>query len=146
VFLGVTLARPLYQTTGLLVLGYAVLFLPAGVAAVRGSLALSSPAVEQVAASLGQSPRQVLTRVTVPLASPGIAAGAVLVFLTCMKELPATLLLRPTGLDTLATQLWTATSVSQYGQAAPYAALLVLLACLPAALLGPARGKGDARG
>ena len=56
---------------------------------------------------------------TLPLAAPGIGAGAALVLLTCMKELPATLLLRPTGTDTLATSLWTQTGVAAYGAAAP---------------------------
>ena len=66
-----------------------------------------------------------LRTVTLPLTAPGIGAGAALVFLTCMKELPATLLLRPTGMDTLATELWTHTTVAAYAAAAPYAALLV---------------------
>ncbi|MCA1676563.1 MAG: iron ABC transporter permease, partial [Actinobacteria bacterium] len=67
---------------------------------------------------------------------PGVAAGAALVFLTCMKELPATLMLRPTGMDTLATELWGRTEVGAYAGAAPYAAALLLLAALPTALLG----------
>ena len=52
-----------------------------------------------------------------------------------MKELPATVLLRPTEFDTLATELWTRTDVGQYAAAAPYAALLVVLAALPTFLL-----------
>ena len=77
------------------------------------------------ARSLGRGPAAVLRTVTLPLTAPGVGAGAALVFLTCMKELPATLLLRPTGMDTLATELWTHTSVAAYAAAAPYAALLV---------------------
>jgi iron(III) transport system permease protein len=73
--------------------------------------------------------------VTLPLAAPGIGAGAVLVFLTCMKELPATLILRPIGTDTLATRLWTETFVSDFAGAAPFAALLVLLSAAPTYLL-----------
>jgi iron(III) transport system permease protein len=52
-----------------------------------------------------------------------------------MKELPATLLLRPTGMETLATRLWSHTSVVAYAAAAPYAALLVLIAAVPTWLL-----------
>ena len=52
-----------------------------------------------------------------------------------MKELPATLMLRPTGLDTLATELWSRTEVAAYGAAAPYAVTLVALAAIPAWLL-----------
>lgn len=135
VFLGVRLVPALYQEVPLLVLAYVVLFLPAAVAAVRSSVALSPPRLEEVARSLGQRPVDVLRRVTVPLAAPGVAAGAALVLLTAMKELPATLLLRPTGLDTLATQLWTQTANGAFAAAAPYAAALVLLSAVPTALL-----------
>ena len=86
---------------------------------------------------------EVLRRVTIPLAAPGVAAGGALVVLTAMKELPATLLLRPTGVDTLATQLWTQTSNGAFAAAAPYAALLVLVAAVPTAVL--ARWTGTRR-
>jgi iron(III) transport system permease protein len=135
VFLGVRLVPAIYQEVPLLVLAYVVLFLPAAVGAVRSSVALSPPRLEEVARSLGHRPIEVLRRVTVPLAAPGIAAGAALVMLTAMKELPATLLLRPTGTDTLATQLWTQTGNAAFAAAAPYAALLVLLSAVPTALL-----------
>lgn len=136
VFLAVRYARPVYQEVPVLVVAYAVLFLPAAVAAVRASVAQSPPALEEVARSLGRTPGGVLRAVTVPLAGPGVAAGAALVFLTCMKELPATLLLRPTGMDTLATELWSRTEIGAYAGAAPYAAALILLAALPTFLLG----------
>lgn len=135
VFLGVRYLRPLYQEVPLLVLGYAVLFLPAAVGAVRASVAQSPRRLEEVSRSLGFGPMSTLRRVTVPLAGPGIATGAALVLLTAMKELPATLLLRPTGMDTLATRLWTETGSGAYAAAAPYAAALVLLAIVPAVLL-----------
>ncbi|MGQ0776953.1 MAG: ABC transporter permease [Pseudonocardiales bacterium] len=135
VFLAVRYAQPVYQQLPVLVLAYAVLFLPAAVAAVRASVAQSPPRLEEVARSLGRTPAGVLRSVTMPLAGPGIAAGAALVFLTCMKELPATLLLRPTEMDTLATELWGRTEVGAYAAAAPYAATLLLLAALPTALL-----------
>jgi iron(III) transport system permease protein len=91
--------------------------------------------LEEVARATGSTPLQVLRRVTLPLAAPGIGAGAAMVFLTCMKELPATLLLRPLGTDTLATKLWTETGVAAYSAAAPYAAVLVLLSAVPTYLL-----------
>jgi iron(III) transport system permease protein len=142
VFFGVRFAYPIYQRTPLLVLAYAVLFLPAAIGAVRASVAQSPPVLEEVARSLGRSPARVLRDVTLPLAGPGVAAGAALVFLTCMKELPATLMLRPTGLETLATELWAETEVGAYAAAAPYASLLVLLAAVPTFLLGPRRRSG----
>jgi len=140
VFLSVRYATPFYQRTPVLILAYAVLFLPLAVGAVHASAAQSPPVLEEVARSAGARPIAVLRRVTLPLASPGIAAGAALVFLTCMKELPATLLLRPLGTDTLATRLWTETGVSAFSAAAPYAAVLVLLSALPTYLL-TARAK-----
>lgn len=132
VFFGVRFVRPLYQEVPLLIVAYAALFLPIAIAAIRASVAMSSPQLEQVAQSLGKSSWQVVTRVTVPLALPGVSAGFALVMLACMKELPATLLLRPTGLNTVATSLWTHTDVVAYGSAAPYAAVLVLLGIAPA--------------
>lgn len=135
VFLGVRYLQPLYQQTPLLVLAYAVLFLPAGVGAVRASVAQSPRRLEEVSRSLGVGWWATLRRVTLPLAAPGVATGATLVLLTAMKELPATLLLRPTGMDTLATRLWTETGSGAYAAAAPYAAALVLLAAVPAWLL-----------
>lgn len=138
VFLAVRYARPVYQELPVLVLAYAVLFLPAAVAAVRASVAQCPPVLEDVARTLGRTPSGVLRSVTLPLAGPGVAAGAVLVFLTCMKELPATLLLRPTGLETLATRLWSNTEVGAYAGAAPFAVALLVLAALPTALLGHA--------
>lgn len=135
VFLGVRYLQPVYQETPLLVLAYAVLFLPAAVGAVRASVAQSPRRLEEVARSLGLGFWAALRRVTLPLAAPGVATGATLVLLTAMKELPATLLLRPTGMDTLATRLWTETGSGAYAAAAPYAATLVLLAAAPAWLL-----------
>ncbi|MCU1433068.1 MAG: potB 1, partial [Actinotalea sp.] len=141
VFFGIRFARPIYQETPLLVVAYAVLFLPLAVGAVRASVALSSRRLEDVSRSLGQGQWATLRRVTLPLAGPGIAAGGALVLLACMKELPATLLLRPTGMDTLATRLWTETGNGAYAAAAPYAAMLVLLAAAPTFLL--TRKAGD---
>ena len=135
VFFGIRVVPGIYQEVPLLVLAYVVLFLPAAVAAVRSSVALSPPRLEEVARSLGQHPARVLRTVTLPLAAPGVAAGAALVMLTAMKELPATLLLRPTGMDTLATRLWNETGAGAFAAAAPYAAVLVLMSALPALAL-----------
>jgi len=131
VFFGVRVAYPLYQTVWLLALAYAALFLPLAVGAVSSAAAQAPPALEEVARSLGRGPWAVARTITVPLAAPGIGAGTALVFLTCMKELPATLLLRPTGYDTLATELWTHTSAAEFAAAAPYAVVLVLIAAVP---------------
>ncbi len=136
VFVGVRLLRPVYQEVPLLVLAYVVLFLPLAVVAVRTAVESSPIQAEDAGRSLGLSRWAVLRRVTLPVATPGIAAGAAMVVLTTMKELPATLLLHPTGVETLATQLWHSMLISDHAGAAPYAALIVLGAALPAVLLG----------
>ncbi|WP_443071547.1 ABC transporter permease [Streptomyces sp. WMMC940] len=136
VFFAVRYVRPLYQETPLLICAYAVLFLPVAVAATRAAVVQAPPVLDDVARSLGRTPFGVLREVTVPLAAPGVAAGAALTFVVCMKELPATLLLRPTGMDTLATRLWTETGTGSFAAAAPYAAGLILLAAVPSYVLG----------
>ncbi|MFD3887298.1 ABC transporter permease [Streptomyces microflavus] len=136
VFLAVRYAYPLYQELPLLVAAYTVLFLPVAVASTRAAVLQAPPVLEDVARSLGHGPLRALRRVTVPLAAPGVAAGAALTFVVGMKELPATLLLRPTGMDTLATRLWTETSTASYAAAAPYAAVLIAIAAIPSYLLG----------
>ncbi|NLT31605.1 MAG: iron ABC transporter permease [Propionibacterium sp.] len=131
VYLGINLVRPLYQTTWLLALAYATLFIPLALASIATAAAKASPSLLEAAASLGVGPWQRFRRITVPLLTPGLGAGAALAFLACMKELPATLMLRPTGLRTLATELWGATTYQRYAEAAPYAVLLILLAAVP---------------
>lgn len=136
VSVGVTLLRPWYQRELLLVLAYVVLLVPLAVGAVRTAVEAAPVHLEEVARSLGRSPLRAFVEVTGRSAVPAVAAGAALVLLTCMKELPVTLLLHPTGVDTLATRLWTHSSVSDYSAAAPYAAALVVFAAVPTALLG----------
>jgi iron(III) transport system permease protein len=92
---------------------------------------------------LVKSPLVTFLRVTGPLIWPGVLAGGVLAMLTAMKELPATLMLRPTGMDTLATEIWRHTEVADYATAAPYAAVLLLLAALPAFWLSRAVSGAD---
>ena len=106
VFFGANYAPVIYQSIGLLLLGYVALFISPALGAVRTTLLQVNPRVEEAARVLGRSPLGAFTSVTLPAARPGIAAGASLVFLLTMKELPATLILSPTGFTTLATQVW----------------------------------------
>lgn len=129
-------ATAVYQTSGLLVVAYAILFFPLALVGVRASLARTSARLEEVGRSLGRRPSGVLLRVTVPLAAPGLAAALCLVFLSAVTELTTTLVLIPTGQQTLATQFWAYTTNVSYGAAAPYAALMILLAVVPSYLLG----------
>ncbi len=133
VFFSVRFLEPWYQRTPVLILAYLVLFAPLAVGAIRSAVLQCPPSLEEVAGSLGLGPLATFFRVTLPLATPGVVSGFVLVLLTAMKELPATLLLKPTGVDTLATRLWMNTDNLAYAAAAPYGVALVL-AAVPATL------------
>ncbi len=125
VFFAARYGGPLYQTLALLVFAYVVRFLPEALAAISAALQNVNPRLEDAARGLGRRPLGVLLSVTGPLIRPGLLAGAALVFLSAMKELPATLLLRPIGFETLATEIWEATSFAAYSDAAPEALLLI---------------------
>lgn len=125
----------LYQTLIVLVFTYAVLFLPQAVGALRSALVRVPPSLEEASRSLGRNPRQTLLAVTLPLIAPGLISGFALVFLTTMKELPATLLLAPTGFDTLATRVWTDQNDVYLARAAAAGLLLVLCAAAPLPLI-----------
>jgi iron(III) transport system permease protein len=126
---------PLYQSIFLLAFAYAVLFLAKSVASTSDALALVSPQLREVAATLGKSKSRIALEVVFPIALPNLALGVLLVFLTAMKELPATLMLRPTGMETLATEIWSFAAISRFNDAAPYALLLVILAAIPTFIL-----------
>nr|WP_296251963.1 iron ABC transporter permease [Pseudomonas sp. UBA4194] len=125
----------MYQTTGLLLLAYALLFLPLAQAPVRTALNKAAPQLEEAARTLGATPFSAFCRVTLPIIFPAMAAAFALVFLDGMKELTATLVLAPTGLTTLATEVWAHTSNMEFAAAAPYAALLILISGVPVYLL-----------
>jgi len=135
VALGAKYLPALYQTIYLLAFAYALLFIANSLGSVRSSLEKIPQRLDEVSRSLGQTFGQTFKRVILPIATPGILSGWLLVFVTAMKELPATLMLKPTGFETLSTSLWTATSISQFAQAAPFALALVLIASLPSYLL-----------
>ncbi|HEY7836065.1 MAG TPA: iron ABC transporter permease [Solirubrobacteraceae bacterium] len=140
-------AFSLYQSSLELIVAYAILFLPLAVVGVRSAMAQASPRFEELGRSLGRRPAEVFARITLPLIAPGLGAAFALVFISSATELTATLLLRPTGVDTLATRFWTYTTNFSYGAAAPYAALMVLISAVPAFLLSrrmrtlPSRGR-----
>jgi iron(III) transport system permease protein len=125
VSLAVHALRPLYQSAALLVLAYAILFLPLALVSVRAAFTQAQPRLEETARSLGLNGWQTARRVLLPLAGPGLGAGATMVFISVVTELNSTLLLSPIGTRTLATQVWIDTSTLAFAAAAPYAALLV---------------------
>jgi iron(III) transport system permease protein len=118
---------PLYQSSALLVLAYAILFLPLALVSVRATLTQIPPGLEEAARSLGQNGASVAWRVVAPLAANGLGAGAALVFIFVSTELTATLLLSPIGTRTLATEVWANTSSVAFAAAAPFAALMLCL-------------------
>ncbi|MCC2665799.1 MAG: binding-protein-dependent transport system inner rane component, partial [Geminicoccaceae bacterium] len=128
---------PLYQTLAMLVAACVVRFLPEAISSTRAALLQVSPRLEEAARGLGRSQIGAVASVTVPLARSGILAGAALVLLTAMKELPVTLLLSPTGWDTLAVRVWTAANDAAYGEAAAPALILIAAAAVPMLLLAP---------
>ncbi len=146
VFLGARYLTALYQTLPLLVIAYVVRFLPQAVGSTRAGLLQVNPHLEEASRNLGRSTLHTASSVTIPLSWPGIAAGAALVFLTVMKELPLTLLLRPTEWETLATTVWNASGGGAFGRAAAPALLLIIVAAVPTLLLdarwSPRRGEG----
>lgn len=125
----------LYQTSALLLIAYALLFLPLAQAPIRTALNKAAPQLEEAARTMGATSFTAFCRVTLPIIFPALGAAFALVFLDAMKELTATLLLSPTGLNTLATQVWSHTSNIEFAAAAPYAALLILVSGLPVYLL-----------
>ncbi len=128
VFFAVRYGGPIYQTLGLLLIAYVIRFLPQALAGSSSALQQVNPRVEEAARSLGRRPLRVAASITLPLARPGLLAGATLVFLSTLKELPATLLLRPIGFETLATEVWKFTEIGSYSRAALPALLLIAVA------------------
>ncbi len=136
VFFAVRYARFAYQGAGLLIAAYAVMFFPLALVAVRASVSRVPFSLEEVARSLGHRPASVMLKVTLPLVLPGLLAAFFLVFLTAVTELTATLVLVPTGVQTLATQFWAYTNEFSYAAAAPFAATMLAVAVVPTYLLG----------
>ena len=142
VFFALGMAPLLYQSTFLLALAYGFMFLPKAIGGIRSRVSAIPRSLDDVSTTLGYTPFQSWRAVIGPLSRPGFLLGGLLVMVTAMKELPATLMLRPTGMDTLATLLWSRTDVASYGAAAPYALMLIVLAAIPAFLLSQSDRRG----
>lgn len=127
VTLAVQWARPVYQTTALAVAAYTILFLPRAMVSWRSGLAAAPTELIEASRSLGVSGPATFARVVLPLVLPSALTGFVLVFLATATELTATLLLAPTGTETLATAFWSASDELDYVAGAPYAAAMIAL-------------------
>jgi iron(III) transport system permease protein len=130
-------------SVGLLVLGsgtalvyaYVVRFMAIGAGGIESGFSRVSPSLDEVARTLGEGAGRRLRRIHLPLTRPALVSAALLVFVDCMKELPATLLLRPLGFETLATHLYAEAARGTYEDAAIAALLIVLAGLLPVILL-----------
>jgi iron(III) transport system permease protein len=125
----------LYATPLVIVLAYVLRYMPQAVRAAESALKQLSPSFEEASRISGKKPLFTFVRVTLPLILPGLLAGGALVFMSAIKELPATLLLRPAGFDTLAVRVWIWANDGFFLQAAPAALSLVLISILPLSLL-----------
>ncbi|AXR79819.1 ABC transporter permease [Natrarchaeobaculum sulfurireducens] len=128
VFLGTRTLPSLYRHgVWLLVFGYVVRFLPQAVGTVRSSVLQVDDKTIEAAHTLNAGPIEAFRRITLPLIMPGVIVGGILVFLTTMKELPITLMLRPVGMETLVSIIWGAQDALAYRYAAVPALLLILI-------------------
>jgi iron(III) transport system permease protein len=110
---------------------YAVRFLAVGYQTVDATLAAIPPSFDEAARSLGVTPTGILRRIHLPLVRGGLLTTAILAWVETMKELPATLLLRPLGLKTFAIEVWERTSESLWAEAALPALAIVLVGLCP---------------
>jgi iron(III) transport system permease protein len=110
---------------------YAVRFLAVGYQTTEAALARIPPSLDEAARSLGVTMRAVLRRVHVPLMRGGILSALTLIWVETIKELPATLLLRPFGIKTLAIEVWERTSESLWAEAALPALAIVAVGLVP---------------
>ena len=134
-------ARMLYQSVTLVIVAYAILFMPLAIVAIRAALSQVPRTLEEAGRGLGYGALATAWRVTLPLAGPGIGAAAVLVFVSIGTELTSTLLLAPIGTRTLATQVWANASTLAFAAAAPYAALMTAISLLATWLLAGRFGR-----
>lgn len=121
----------LYGTVGVLILAYLIRFLTQSVQGVEAALGGVNPHLEEAARSLAASPGTVLRRILAPLLRPTLFAVWALVFISAMKELDATLLLRPAGFDTLPVRIYIHTVEAEYAKAAILSLLLITFTALP---------------
>jgi iron(III) transport system permease protein len=132
---GMTIGLVITGTVTALIFAYLARFLAVALNAVESSLARIRPSLDEAARSLGVSRAGVLARVHVPLLSGGIISGLLLVFVDVMKELPATIVLRPFNFETLATQVYILAADERLAEAATPSLIIVAVGLIPVLLL-----------
>lgn len=143
---GVSTGLLLSGTILALVLAHAIRFLAVALGALEEGLGRISPSIDAAARTLGETALSTLVRVHVPMLRPAVGAAALLVFVDSMKELPATLLLRPFNFETLATHVYGFAALEQFQEAGLAALTIVLIGLAPVLLLHRAIIGGRAGG
>jgi iron(III) transport system permease protein len=133
-------------TAAAVVYAYGVRFFSIAYQGIESALTRISPAMDQSARSLGAAPLEVLARVHWPLLRPSLAAAALLVAVDCLKELPATLVLRPFDFDTLAVAVYHFAADERLAEAAVPSLLIVLAGLVPVLMLSRASGGHEPGG
>jgi iron(III) transport system permease protein len=139
--LGLAGGLVLAGSLGALLYAYAVRFLAVALNAVESGLVTVRPELEEAARTLGAGPLGVLGRVHLPLVRPSLLAGGLLVFVDVLKELPATLIVRPFNFDTLAVRAYQLASDERLSEAATPALTIVAAGLLPVLLTSLALGR-----
>jgi iron(III) transport system permease protein len=133
--LGISTGLLLSGTIAALVFAYIVRFLAVSLNAVESSLSKIKPNLDDAARSLGYSPMQTLVTVHTPMMTGGLLTAMMLVFVDVMKELPATIIIRPFNFDTLAVRTYQLASDERLAEASGPALAIVLVGMLPVILL-----------
>lgn len=138
VFMTLRLTPVFYQSLAALIFAYVLVFVPKSIGSSRAAIQQVPVGLPEVAQVLGRRRSTAWWTITARQALPGIGAGATFVMAGVMKEVPMTLMIRPIGIDTLATELWSKTSIDAYTAGAPAALALILVGLAPAWLLSKA--------
>ena len=134
-FITIKIFPAIYQTFTTLIISYLIVFLPQAVGGGQASMEQVKLSYIEASSGLGLSKLDTFFKITFPLIYRGLVAGAALVFLSTMKELPQTLLLRPTGFSTMAVDIWSYASEALFTQAAFSAFILLAISAFPTYIL-----------
>ena len=134
-FITIKIFPSIYQSFTALIISYLIVFLPQAIGAGQASMEQVKSNYLDASSGLGMSKLKSFYRITLPLIYRGLFAGGALVFLSTMKELPQTLLLRPTGLNTMAIDIWSYASEGLFTQAAFSSFILLAISAIPTYIL-----------
>jgi iron(III) transport system permease protein len=126
-----------------LIFAYLVRFLPIAINSVDSGLAKIKPSMDEAGRSMGRSPLTMLRRVHIPILRGSLLTAVLLVFVDVLKELPATLLLRPFNFNTLAVRTYELANEERLAEAAVPALTIVLVSIIPVILLSKSMARSD---